>query len=85
MKRITTFFKWLFWLFKGKIPTIDKAIAMGLTHETNIFGDAILMTGCRSYWNDEYGRRFGCEELLDNGRDVIMEQIEKEHPNIFKP
>jgi hypothetical protein len=61
MKRITTWCKWFAWLFR-KIPTTKQAIEMGLKHETNIYGDGINMTGCRSFWNDEYGRRFGCEQ-----------------------
>lgn len=83
MKRITTWCKWFAWLFR-KIPTTKQAIEMRLKHETNIYGDGINMTGCRSFWNDEYGRRFGCEQLLDGGKDVVMDEIKRKHPELFK-
>ncbi len=64
MERISTWFIWFYWLFKGKIPTVKQAKEMGLKHETNVYGDGIIMTGyCRSFWNDKYGRRFGCSQL----------------------
>ena len=56
---------------------------MGLTHRTNIFGDGINFTGCRSFWIDKYGNTYGCLQLLDGGRDEVMEQIQKEHPALF--
>lgn len=70
MKKIITWIIWFSWLFR-KIPTTRQALAMGLTHEKNIFGDAINMTGCRSFWNDKYGRRFGCLELFEENTFVI--------------
>ncbi len=84
MKRVTTFFTWLIWLFRGTIPTTAKALQMGLTHETNVYGDGINMTGCRSFWNDAYRRRFRCDEHLPDGKDMVMDKIKKDYPEIFK-
>lgn len=83
--RIYYFFKSLAWSIIGKkIPTIEKAIKMGLTHQTNIYGDGIIMTGyCRSFWLDKYGNTYGCSQLLDGGRDFVMDKIKEEHPELF--
>lgn len=84
--RIYCFFKSLIWALIGKkIPTVKKAQEMGLNHDTNIYGDGIIMTGyCRSFWKDKYGNTYGCEELLEGGRDFVMEEIKKQHPQIFE-
>ncbi len=85
MKRATTFFTWLrHFLFKGNIATTKQATDMGLTHETNIYGDMINWTGCRSFWNDAYGRRYLCDHLLPDGKDMVMDQLKRDHPEFFE-
>ncbi len=83
-KRISTFFTWLISIFKGKIPTVINAVEMGLIHTTNIYGDGINMTGCRSFWMDNYGRTFRCNQLLDGGNDWAIDSIKKEYPEMFQ-
>jgi hypothetical protein len=56
---------------------------MGLTHDTNVFGDGINHQNCRSWWYDKYNNMYRCDELLKGGRDVVMEQIKKENPELF--
>lgn len=63
MKRILTYFQWVLNFVKN-IPTVEQAESMGLTHEGNIYGDGITFYGCRSLWLDNYGRRYGCDEVL---------------------
>lgn len=83
--RIHYFLKSLAWALIGKkLPTVEKAVEMELTHETNIYGDLIIHTGyCRSFWLDKYGNRYGCSQLLDGGKDLVMDKIKEEHPELF--
>ena len=75
----------IFFWFRSfrKVKTVQQAQNMGLIHETNIFGDGINFTNCRSFWKDKYGHTYRCDELLENGRDIVMEQIQKEYPTLF--
>lgn len=85
MERLSTWFIWALWFFRGKIPTAKQAMEMGLTHETNVHGDLIILSGyCRSYWKDAYGRSFSCEELYKGGKDVVKKElpIQNLKPNI---
>lgn len=87
--KIRCFFVWLFYLVTNKkIKTVEKAKAMSLVHYTNIHGDGINMTGCRSFWTDVNGRVYGCDQLLDEGADVVMDpmiaELKKHRPEIFK-
>lgn len=77
MKRIKFWFR----SFKA-IPTVVQAQEMNLTHYTNIFGDGINHLNCRSLWYDEYGNQYKCDELLDGGRDIVMDNLIKEHPEL---
>ena len=74
MNKLTNFLLWLSWLFR-KIPTTTKAEQMGLTHYTNIHGDMINHTGCRSFWQDKNGRIYGCKELFKGGKDIVIDSI----------
>jgi hypothetical protein len=83
--RIYYFLKALCWALIGKkVPTVEKAIEMGLTHDTNIYGDLIIHTGyCRSFWLDKYGNTYGCSQLLEGGRDLVMDKIKEKYPEFF--
>jgi len=67
-----------YWLrsFK-KIKTVKEAQDMGLTHLTNVHGDAINYVNCRSYWKDKYGNSYRCSEFLAGGASLVFNEISK--------
>lgn len=67
-----------------KIPTIEKAKEMKLTHYTNVHGDGINRMNCRSLWTDEFGNEYRCSQLFEGGKDIVMEQFKQEHPAFYK-
>lgn len=82
--RIYYFLKALAWALIGKkVPTVEKAIEMGLTHKTNIHGDFINYLDYRSLWVDKYGNIYKCNHLLEGGKDLVMDSIKEEHPELF--
>ncbi len=68
---------------RKNIPTVEEAKKQGLKHYSNVFGDAINHVNCRSWWYDEYENMFRCDELLEGGRDIVMEDITRESHGII--
>ena len=85
MKKILAFIKGICWsFFNIKLLRVEEAQKSGLKHYTNIYGDAINHFGCRSLWEDQYGYCYGCEELLNGGVDLAMEQVKNQFPQLFE-
>jgi hypothetical protein len=74
--RVICFLKAFVFNFVGlNIKTSAEAQRRGLSHCTNVFGDGINITGCRSMWIDRYGNKYKCDELLEGGWDVTTSGI----------
>ncbi len=56
----------LFWLRTFCVLSNDKAKELKLSHFKNIYGDAINLFGCRSFWEDDNGRLYKVENLVEN-------------------
>ena len=79
MRRIIYWFRHL-----KKLETVQQAQQMGLIHYTNVHGDGINLMNCRSIWVDEFDNPYRCGELLVDGKDLVMEAVKKEHPELFE-
>ena len=63
MKRILRFFTVNFYHRFKVIKTCNDAKERGLQFDNNVYGDAINMWNCRSFWYDEFNYRYRCAKL----------------------
>lgn len=46
------------------ILSIEECKEMNLIPSFNLYGDAINMFNCRSFWKDEKGKLYRCKDLI---------------------
>ena len=52
------------------ILTMKECMEMNLIHSFNLYGDGINMFNCRSFWKDEKGRLYRCENLIPKDANI---------------
>lgn len=64
MKKIIRFLSVVFYHRFVVIKSKQDCIKRGLKFDENIYGDGINRFNCRSFWYDEFGFRYRCDELM---------------------
>src|ERR1022692_2197683 len=68
-----------YWLRSfDKIKTVEQAQKMGLFYHSNVYGDEINRSNCRSWWIDIYGHSYRCAELY---KDIY--KLEEDSPLVL--
>lgn len=54
------------------ILSIEECEKMSLIPSFNLYGDAVNMFNCRSFWKDEKGRLYRCKALIKKDNNNVF-------------